>query len=70
MMFGDDPRGFAFIADPAAWIGHDVLLVGRSHAFSRGLKSVHPYFTYIDHQVPVAVTVSNEILFEAQIAIG
>lgn len=70
LVFGDDPRGFAFLADPAGWIGRDVLLVGRTEAFARGLRSARPHFTRIDRQAPVAVKIGNEILFEAEIAIG
>lgn len=70
LVFGDDPRGFAFLANPAAWIGRDVLLIGRSDAFARLLGSVRPYFTSIDRQSPVPVKIGNEILFEAEVAIG
>jgi 4-amino-4-deoxy-L-arabinose transferase-like glycosyltransferase len=70
LVFSDDPRGFAFLADPAAWIGRDVLLLGRPDVFARGLRSVRPHFNRIDRQFPVAVEIGNEILFEAEVAIG
>nr|WP_186363444.1 glycosyltransferase family 39 protein [Rhizobium sp. ACO-34A] len=70
LVFGDDPRGFAFLADPADWIGRDVLFVGRPGAFARGLRSARPHFTRIDRQAPVAVEIGNEILFEAEVAFG
>src|SRR5690606_7346489 len=70
LVYGDDPRGFAFLADPAALIGRDVLFIGRSGAFDRGLRSIRPYFTRIDRQASVAVEVANQILFEAEVAIG
>ncbi len=70
LVFDDDPRGFAFLADPAAWIGRDVLFIGRTGAFVRGLRSIRPYFTRIDRQAPVAVEIGNDILFEAEVAIG
>ena len=70
LVFGDDPRGFAFLADSAAWIGRDVLLIGRPGSFARGLRSARPHFTGIDRQPPVAVEIGNEILFELEVAIG
>ena len=70
LVFGDDPRGFAFLANPAAQIGRDVLFVGRPGAFARGLRSARQHFTRIERQAPVAVEIGNEILFEAEAAIG
>lgn len=69
-VFGNDPRGFAFLADPAAWIGRDVLLIGRPKTFVRGLAAVRPLFSRIDDQAPIAVKVGGTTLFEAQVAIG
>jgi hypothetical protein len=70
LVFGDDPRGFAFLEDAAAWIGRDVLFIGRPDAFARGLKTASPHFNRIDRQAPVAVEIGNQILFEAEVAIG
>lgn len=69
-VFGSDPRGFAFLTDPAAWLGRDVLLVGRPKTFARGLDTVRPLFSGIDLQAPISVKVGNTTLFEAQVAIG
>ncbi|HTO30903.1 MAG TPA: glycosyltransferase family 39 protein, partial [Pararhizobium sp.] len=70
LVFGDDPRGFSFLADPAAWIGRDVLFIGRPNTFARGLKTARPHFSRIDRQAPVVVEIGNQILFEAEVAIG
>ncbi|MGK6316941.1 glycosyltransferase family 39 protein [Neorhizobium sp. DT-125] len=70
LVFSDDPRGFAFLADSAAWIGSDVLFIGSPNAFARGLRSALPYFSRIDLQAPVGVVIGNQILFEAEVAIG
>ncbi|NKN39042.1 glycosyltransferase family 39 protein [Agrobacterium sp. a22-2] len=69
-VFGGDPRGFAFLADHAAWTGRDVLIIGRPDVFDRGLRTVRPLFTRIDRQAPVAVEIGGETLFDAQVAIG
>jgi 4-amino-4-deoxy-L-arabinose transferase-like glycosyltransferase len=69
-VFGRDPRGFAFLVDPAAWIGRDVLLIGRPKTFARGLEAVRPLFSRIDLQAPLAVKVGDTILFETHMAIG
>lgn len=70
LVFGDGPRGFAFLADPAAWTGRDVLFIGRPNAFARALGMARPHFNRIDRQAPVAVEIGNQILFEAEVAIG
>jgi len=69
-VFGNDPRGFAFLADPATWLGRDVLLIGRPKTFARGLDAARPLFSRIELQTPIAVKVGEFTLFEAQVAIG
>ncbi|MCZ8158819.1 MAG: glycosyltransferase family 39 protein [Rhizobiaceae bacterium] len=69
-VFGEDPRGFAFLADHAAWIGRDILIISRPDAFDRGVRAIRPLFTRVDLQAPVAVEIGGETLFEAQVAIG
>lgn len=69
-VFGSDPRGFAFLADPAAWLGRDVLLIGRPRTFARGLDAVRPLFSRVDRQAPIAVKFGDITLFEAEVAIG
>lgn len=70
LVFGDDPRGFAFLADPAVWVGRDVLFIGRPDAFARGLRTALPHFSRIDRQPPVAVKIGNQVLFEMDVATG
>ncbi|HEX2841342.1 glycosyltransferase family 39 protein [Hyphomicrobium sp.] len=69
-VFDNDPRGFAFISDPADWLGHDILLIGRPKTFSRGLEAVRHLFDHIDRQAPIQVKAGDATLFEAQVAIG
>lgn len=69
-VFGNDPRGFAFHADPADWLGRDVLLIGRPKTFDRGLEAVRSLFSRIDLLAPIAVKIGGFTLFEAQVAIG
>jgi 4-amino-4-deoxy-L-arabinose transferase-like glycosyltransferase len=69
-VFGSDPRGFAFLADHADWLGRDVLLIGRPKNFTHDLDAVRPLFSGIDVQTPIAVKIGGVTLFEAQVAIG
>lgn len=69
-VFGNDPRGFAFHADPADWLGRDVLLIGRPKTFGRGLEAARSLFSRIDLLTPIAVKIGGFTLFEAQVAIG
>lgn len=69
-VFGNDPRGFAFHADPADWLGRDVLLIGRPKTFGRGLEAARLLFSRIDLLTPIAVKIGGFTLFEAQVAIG
>jgi 4-amino-4-deoxy-L-arabinose transferase-like glycosyltransferase len=70
IVFDNDPRGFAFLADSAAWLGRDVLFVGRSGRFAGGLELAQPYFTRIDRQAPIPITLGNETLFQVEAALG
>ncbi|MFN7025052.1 MAG: ArnT family glycosyltransferase, partial [Pseudorhizobium sp.] len=70
IVVGDDPRGFAFLADSAAWLGRDVLFIGRASAFARGLELAQPHFTRIDRLAPIPITIGNETLFQVEVAFG
>lgn len=69
-VFDADPRGFAFLSNPADFIGRDAILIGRPKGFARGLEAVTPYFERIDFQSPISVKLGDTTLFEAQVAIG
>ncbi len=70
LVFGHDPRGFAFLADPSDWSGRDVLLIGRAQLFDRGLRLASPHFERIERQLPVELEIGNGIVFEAELAVG
>ncbi|TBW38240.1 phospholipid carrier-dependent glycosyltransferase [Siculibacillus lacustris] len=70
MVFDADPRGFAFLADPAAHLGRDVVLIGRPRRFERGLAEVAPLFDHVEELPPIPVTLGSTVLFEARVAIG
>ena len=70
VVFDPDPRGFAFLADPAEYVGRDLILVGRPKTFAAGLERVAPFFERIDRVAPVGVTLGDTVLFDAQIAVG
>jgi len=67
---GDDPRGFAFLADSAEWLGRDVLFIGRPGTFTRGLGAVEPHFARIDRKVPIPVLIGDQTLFQVDVALG
>lgn len=69
-VFDADPRGFAFLSNPADFVGRDVILIGRPRTFGRGLETVAPVFDRIERLPPIAVTLGDTTLFDAQIAIG
>lgn len=60
---GRDPRGLAFLADPAAWIDRDVLLIGRPETLARGIEAVRPLFSRIEHLAPLAVMLGDVKLY-------
>jgi 4-amino-4-deoxy-L-arabinose transferase-like glycosyltransferase len=70
MVFDADPRGFAFQTDPAAFVGRDLLLIGRPKTFARGLEAVRPFFAGIETIAPIRVRLGDGTLFEASAAIG
>lgn len=70
IVIGNDPRGFAFLADTAAWLGRDVLFIGRPSSFAGGLELVQTHFNRIDLQVPIPITIGNETLFQVEVAFG
>jgi hypothetical protein len=69
-IFDADPRGFAFLTNPADFVGRDVILIGRPKTFARGLDQVAPYFERIDRFDPIPVTIGDTVLFEAGFAVG
>ena len=70
IVFDSDPRGFAFLADSAAWLGRDVLFVGRPGSFAGGLELAQPYVGRIDRQAPIPITIGSETLFQVEVAFG
>lgn len=69
-VFDADPRGFAFLSDPADFLGRDVVLIGRPATFARGIEAMRPLFARLDRQPPIAVKIGTTTLFEAEVAIG
>lgn len=65
VVFDDDPRGFAFLADPKDFIGRDLVLIGRPETLTRGLASVTPLFERIEAQAPLALR-----SFDLDVAVG
>lgn len=70
VVFGKDPRGFAFLSDPAEWLGRDVVIIGRPKTFEKGLNALQPLFSQIDVQPPIPIKLGGSVLFEAHVAIG
>lgn len=69
-VFDDDPRGFAFLADPAAFAGRDVVLIGRPETFARGIAENAPRFARIDAEPPIRVGLGGRPLVEIDVAVG
>lgn len=69
-VFDDDPRGFAFLADPAAFAGRDVVLIGRPDTFARGIAEQGPRFARIDAEPPIRVGLGGRPLVEIDVAVG
>jgi len=69
-VFDADPRGFAFLSDPASFVGRDILFVGRPKTVARGLEAVAPWFERIDRLDPIPVMLGDTVLFEASFAVG
>mgnify|MGYP001765864437 CR=1 FL=1 len=69
-VFGPDPRGFAFLSDPADFVGRDVLVVGRPKTYDRGHTALVPFLERLDLQEPIRIHHGATRLFDAEIAIG
>lgn len=69
-VFGPDPRGFAFLSNPADFVGRDVLVVGRPRTYDRGHAALLPYVERLDLQEPIDIRHGDTRLFQAEIAIG
>jgi 4-amino-4-deoxy-L-arabinose transferase-like glycosyltransferase len=69
-VFGDDPRGFAFLADPRGFVGRDLILIGRPETFRRGLADTAARFARIEPQAPIRVGLRAAPLVELDVAIG
>ena len=69
-VFGPDPRGFAFLSDPADFVGRDVIAIGRPRTYDRGHRALIPLVERLDLQEPITIRHGDTRLFEAEIAIG
>jgi Dolichyl-phosphate-mannose-protein mannosyltransferase len=43
-VFSDDPRGFAFLADPAAFVGKDAVVIVSQKRLAETIAALTPYF--------------------------
>jgi hypothetical protein len=43
-VFSDDPHGFAFLDDPAAFVGKDAVIVVAQKRLAESLAALTPYF--------------------------
>lgn len=69
-VFDDDPRGFAFLADPRTFLGRDLVLIGRPETFARGLATHRARFARVDEQIPIHVGMGGESWIELDVAVG
>jgi len=54
-VFDQDPRGFAFLADPRAFLGRDLVLIGRPQTLADHMSAVAPLFERIEPEAPLTV---------------
>lgn len=69
-VFDGDPRGFAFLVDPAELVGRDLILVGRPETLARGRDAVAPLFAAIEAQPVLAVGAGTPPPFDLAVAVG
>ena len=69
-VYDDDPRGFAFLADPRDFVGRDLILIGRPDTFARGLAENTGRFSRIEPQAPIRVGLGGAPLVEIDLAVG
>lgn len=70
VVFGDDPRGFAFLSDPRTFFGHDVVLIGRPETFAAALPEARRRFARLEEQPPIRVGLGGAPLVELDVAVG
>ena len=70
VVFDGDPRGFAFLADPRAFVGRDLVLIGRPETFARGLAENAARFARIEKLDPIRVGFGGAPLIEIDVAVG
>ncbi|NLH79299.1 MAG: hypothetical protein GX458_00430 [Phyllobacteriaceae bacterium] len=70
VVFGDDPRGFAFLSDPRTFFGRDVVLIGRPDTFAAALPATRRRFARIEEQPPIRVGLDGAPLVELDVAVG
>jgi hypothetical protein len=54
-VFSNDPREFAYRGDPAALVGHDAVIIGRSEALKGHMADVGRYFESTAAAQPIAI---------------
>ncbi len=69
-VFDGDPRGFAFLADPATFVGRDLVLVGRPETLDRGIAAIAPLFETVDRPSALPFGSASPPLFDLDMAVG
>ena len=68
-VFDGDPRGFAFLTDPRAFLGRDVVLIARPKTADR-FADLAPLFERIEPLEPIRVGLGRPGVVELRLALG
>jgi len=55
MVFTQDPRNYAFRADPAAYVGRDAVVVALARTMEENIDLLRPYFAELTTSAPVTI---------------
>ncbi len=70
LVFSEDPRGHAFLHDPAAEIGRDAVIVGRGRRFDEALARAAPLFARIERKAALDLPVAGTAAIRLEVALG
>jgi hypothetical protein len=67
MVFSDDPRGFAFLDDPASFVGKDAIVIVAQKRLAESIAALAPYFASLGE--PQSLSLGRDGLDEIDLAL-
>jgi hypothetical protein len=67
MVFSDDPRGFAFLDDPAAFVGKDAVIIVAQKRLNESIAALAPFFASLGE--PQSFSLGRDGLDEIDLAL-